>query len=248
MKMNYIIYLVGQNGEKNHPLHSHDEYEVLYYLEGKGVLRSSNGDKPFFPGQSIIIPPGVKHGSVSEGGYLVVGITGTLENAFSLNEPVCVPDNAERDAEALVRMLLRNRNAPRDYRAALLEAYFRFLQHRLQPEDAVTQAVRKVASAFAERFYDASLSASAILRESGYAEDYIRAQFRKIYGKTPTEYLAQLRIEQALHLMEIYRGAFPLSEVAERCGFGDYVYFSKRFKAQTGISPQTYTKKISAER
>ena len=247
MRMDNIIYLVGQNGEKNHPLHSHEEYELLYYLEGKGVMRTSQGDLPFYPGQSMIIPPGVKHGSLSEGGYLVVGITGAVGNSFSLTDPVCVPDNAERDAEALVRMLLRNRSGPRDYRAALLEAYIRFLLHRLQPEDAVTRAVRKVASVFAERFYDAARSPSAVLRESGYAEDYIRAQFRRVYGKTPTEYLTQLRIEQAVNLMEIYRGAFPLSEVAERCGFGDYVYFSKRFKAQAGVSPQAYAKKISAE-
>ena len=33
---------------------------------------------------------------------------------------------------------------------------------------------------------------------------------------------------------------FP-AEIAEKCGYTDYVYFSRRFKQITGISPREYT-------
>jgi AraC-like DNA-binding protein len=33
-----------------------------------------------------------------------------------------------------------------------------------------------------------------------------------------------------------------LSEVAEQVGYDDYVYFSKNFKAVTGVSPREYLK------
>jgi AraC-like DNA-binding protein len=40
--------------------------------------------------------------------------------------------------------------------------------------------------------------------------------------------------------MYTYGKSVSLTEVAEKCGFTDYVYFSKKFKAVTGIAPRTY--------
>ena len=40
--------------------------------------------------------------------------------------------------------------------------------------------------------------------------------------------------------MDIYKKHIPLSDIAERCGYNDYVYFSRRFKHITGICPRKY--------
>ncbi len=39
-----------------------------------------------------------------------------------------------------------------------------------------------------------------------------------------------------------YKNHFSLAEVAEKCGYTDYVYFSKKFKEKVGISPMLYKK------
>ena len=66
------------------------------------------------------------------------------------------------------------------------------------------------------------------------------AKFKKNIGKTPTEFLTEIRITHACHLIDIYKKHIPLSDIAERCGYTDYVYFSRRFKQITGTCPNKY--------
>ena len=89
---------------------------------------------------------------------------------------------------------------------------------------------------------DSELNIGQLLRSSGYAEDYIRAQFKKITGKTPGRFLTEIRIKHACYMMEAYGSVLTLNEIAEKCGYTDYVYFSKRFKEITGSTPRHYTK------
>ncbi|MBQ9760845.1 MAG: AraC family transcriptional regulator, partial [Clostridia bacterium] len=67
-----------------------------------------------------------------------------------------------------------------------------------------------------------------------------RSCFKKITGKTPNEFLTEIRIKHACYLIDIYQDNLSLSEIAEKCGYLDYIYFSKRFKLVTGISPREY--------
>jgi AraC-like DNA-binding protein len=110
----------------------------------------------------------------------------------------------------------------------------------LTVEDAISMSVRTIAGDISERFLDSSLSLSELLKRSGYAEDYIRAHFKRIIGKTPTAFLHELRIKHACYLIETYHHILPLSEIAAQCGYTDYVLFSKRFKTIIGMSPKEF--------
>lgn len=68
----------------------------------------------------------------------------------------------------------------------------------------------------------------------------MRSCFKKITGKTPNEFLTEIRIKHACFLIEVYRSELSLSEISEQCGYLDYVYFSKKFKSVTGMSPREY--------
>ena len=63
---------------------------------------------------------------------------------------------------------------------------------------------------------------------------------RRITGKTPVEFLTDVRIRHACFLMEFYGETLSLGQVAEQCGYNDYVYFSKKFKQAVGLSPRAY--------
>ena len=93
-----------------------------------------------------------------------------------------------------------------------------------------------------KRFHDPDLDLAALLRESGYAEDYIRAGFKRVMGMTPTAFLIQMRIRHACYLIDTFRNTLSLSEIGERCGYVDYVMFSKKFKEVMGMSPRAYKK------
>ena len=93
-------------------------------------------------------------------------------------------------------------------------------------------------------FHDCDFNVTELLKQSGYAEDYIRMCFKKTVGKTPVEYLTNLRIKHAKTLINIYRNSMPLTDVSFNCGFDDYIYFSRKFKQVVGVSPHAYEKSI----
>ena len=49
-----------------HKLHKHpDQEEVIYGLEGEGIAKSEEGDKPIRPGSFVFIPAGADHATIN---------------------------------------------------------------------------------------------------------------------------------------------------------------------------------------
>lgn len=70
--------------------------------------------------------------------------------------------------------------------------------------------------------------------------------FRTGIRQSPTEYLIACRIGTAKKLLETT--AQPVTELALRTGFNSPAYFSKLFKAHTGMTPNAYRTKSAAHR
>jgi len=151
-----------------------------------------------------------------------------------------VLDNAENEALRLGKIIYQNRHIDPEYASLLLKALIHFLLRNLEIEDEIFASTRSIAEYISTHFHDCNINLHALLQASGYAEDYIRAHFKKMTGKTPLAFLNEIRVTHASFLMEVYAGSLSLSEIAEKCGFTDYVYFSRRFKEVFGTSPREY--------
>lgn len=233
-----------QDGIKTYPLHKHKNYEIMFCLQGTGKLRTHKSDFCFSPGSIIIVPPGTEHGSASEKGFKNISVAGDFEKLLHFEEIVVLSDNAQNEGRMLATMIYNNRHKNNEYISKLCSAYIHFILQYVNVTDSIGRAVNKIMSEIANSFYDSDLSLRHLLRESGYAEDYIRAHFKKITGKAPNEYLTNMRIQHAVFLIDIYADTLSLQQIAERCGYSDYVYFSKRFKEIKGISPKAYKKAL----
>lgn len=64
--------------------------------------------------------------------------------------------------------------------------------------------------------------------------------FQKHLKISPGEYLNRYRLNQAKNLLNRFHGQMSIKEVARRTGFTDPLYFSKRFKKYTGLSPSEF--------
>lgn len=69
--------------------------------------------------------------------------------------------------------------------------------------------------------------------------------FRTMTGKTPVQYLTELRIDRAKQLL--IGSDQRLKEIAEQTGFRDEYYFSRRFKQSVGLSPIQFVRLQSTD-
>ncbi len=138
------------------------------------------------------------------------------------------------------KMIYKHRFANSELISSLIETFSRLLMQNINFEEKINFAVNNITNKITSDFFDSRIDINTLLKNSGYAPDYIRVQFKKITGKTPIEFLTNVRIHHACYLINVYRNSLTLIEVAEKCGFTDYVYFSKRFKQITGVSPRKY--------
>ena len=93
---------------------------------------------------------------------------------------------------------------------------------------------------FVEHNYNEKLSLDYLSRRLGYSKQTLISKFRKKYGKTPIEFLTMIRVNHARYLIDLYKNSFSLAYIAEKCGYSDYIYFSRKFKQIIGISPRKY--------
>jgi AraC-like DNA-binding protein len=66
----------------------------------------------------------------------------------------------------------------------------------------------------------------------------LNRKFRTETGKTPIEYLIDVRIEHSKALLR--RQNIPITEIAVRCGFSSSSHFSSCFAGRIGITPSEY--------
>jgi AraC-like DNA-binding protein len=88
-----------------------------------------------------------------------------------------------------------------------------------------------------------SLSAVDLSTHAGLSPSRFRERFQRDLGTTPREFLKDLRLNEGKRLLRETRR--PIKEIAERCGYGDLVAFSRAFKTRFATSPACYRKEAS---
>lgn len=235
--MNFLIDLIKADS----PLHKHKNYEIIVYTKGCGVSVVAGKKIEIGPGKIVIIPPGTEHSTTASGGDCErIYINGDLSHCLFLNSPAVVADNASNDGLTLAKMIYTNRHPNTEYTMTLVNALVHFLLGEIKIESDIFLAIKEIVDKISNDFHNININLNMILKKSGYAEDYIRSEFKKVTSKTPTEFLTETRIKQACFLMDTYKNVLSLSEIAEKCGYTDYVYFSRRFKQTMGMSPRKY--------
>lgn len=84
------------------------------------------------------------------------------------------------------------------------------------------------------------LSIKDLAELCGISETYFRRIFMDTFSISPKEYIINLRIAYAKHLLETEE--FSVTDVAQMCGYLEPCHFSREFKKHLGISPNEYAK------
>lgn len=103
----------------------------------------------------------------------------------------------------------------------------------VQANQLVARAIQYVKQHFRE-----DVTLVNVAEELNVSLFYLSKLFRKHTGTNFTEYLTQLRVEQAKKLLAA--GEMSVKEVAYAAGFNSQSYFSKIFKKYAGVAPSEY--------
>ncbi len=225
-------------------LHTHEHYEIMLVQTGNAVFVTESESHPIYEGSIIVIPPQVMHNVISDEKYNIISITGDFEQFSRFDSPVILQDNVYSEGKKLAELVLYNRFTSEEYFTALCNAYIHFLFLNLDyPKSDMNTVIYKIMDEMKKNYGNSELSIIQLLRDSGYAKDYVRTKFFEVTKMTPKKYLTAIRMKRAKELLGIYGEDVNISRIAEQCGIVDPAVFSKNFKQFYGISPKQYIKK-----
>lgn len=93
--------------------------------------------------------------------------------------------------------------------------------------------------------YGEKITLQDIVTKLNYSISFLNKKFKQETGTTFIDYLNRYRLQKSIEFLE--KGEYSLQEIAWKCGFADYKYFSNTFKRQLGHSPKTYLNLVQEE-
>ena len=114
------------------------------------------------------------------------------------------------------------------------------LEKHFQKENSnrIKPSILKAKEEIDKNFADNSLLVSSL----NISASYLRSEFREAYSVSPIEYLKNIRLKNALSLLD--SGYYSVKEIAAKSGYGSVSYFIQAFRTATGYSPKKYGEKI----
>ncbi|MCM3701594.1 helix-turn-helix domain-containing protein [Paenibacillus macerans] len=92
--------------------------------------------------------------------------------------------------------------------------------------------------AYMENHFKDKITREQLAAMAGVSSSHYSILFKRFAGFSPQEYLSRLRVHRAAELL--IGGSGTLREIAQKVGYKDEFYLSRRFKRQTGVSPTAY--------
>lgn len=244
--------LIGSNVP--HSCHSLTGESVLYssiIAAPEFISGEIGGDverkcmRPFLEGSAgpcIRIDGGEADGTESNG----IGADGTESNGIGAESRRLLQMLDEIDRLYTEKPLcheLRIKGLLCEILAALLpEAYRNPANKRLQSVPASSAELERLQLTldYLHQHYDSVVSLQELADLTHLSREACCRSFRRMTGKSITEYLQEYRVTQSLPL--IRSGRYSISQVAELCGFSNASRFAAAFRKRMGINPGHYHK------
>ena len=108
----------------------------------------------------------------------------------------------------------------------------------------LTPIIRDIVD-YVDSHIDEEISVNELCRRFSYSVAYVSAQFSRQMGLPLKQFIVTKKIALAKQLLD---ESLSVTQVCERCGFGDYSNFIRTFKKNVGVSPLQWRKEREAIR
>ncbi len=237
------VYIAKSNF-KNFKPHSHDFYEFEYFLEGSGVCEVNGKEYPFQKGDISFVTPLDIHGYKGDSRVKTLTVHFRLPDLNQkflgiTNINACVIKSTREMQNAFDILMCQD---PEDeFFELLCEKILEIILILfLQITNTTTKNVlpRWIYSAieYINLNFKNNISLKSVSEYAGYSQEYFCRQFKKYVGVSFLNYLTELRVTYAKHLLD--NQEITVTNACYECGFQCLRSFNRAFKKKYGYSPK----------
>ncbi|MBB6677861.1 helix-turn-helix transcriptional regulator [Cohnella lubricantis] len=244
--MTYFVRKICNTSWKLEP-HRISYYDLVFMLEGSADYRVDGVAYHVREGDLLLIKPGSERYATTTG-MTCVAIDFKLREGEHIDLPVVSSRKDFDDFQWLFQELDFEWLQQKDGYQLKCQAIFALILHKLLFEGQHNSANVHVEAIkrYIVEHYDEKLSVAEVARAVKLNPVYCGALFKKSEGRSISEFINLVRVNQAASLLET--GEYNVGEAAERTGFKDIYHFSNTFKRLMGMPPGTYRNKPAASR
>ncbi len=229
--------------------HVHKAWELVYCTGGQGAFHFKDGSRiDYAAGYMVAIPPEVVHCNVSEEGFTNIHIN-IQSPSFAQQNAFCIIDEDDSLLGAFTqarKYYMSDKNRHELVTHALGELIASYIIVRSSNSE-YSKPVEQLRSSIMENYHSVSYDLEEAIRALPFHYDYVRRLFKKEIGMSPLEYLTSLRMRNAEYLLNIrIENGYTIGEIAQMCGFGNALYFSRVFKKHFDCSPSDFCRSRNA--
>ena len=216
----------------------------LLLLSGECVYEWGGQRTTLTAGSLIYLPKGSTHFVYAEErsiefyrvNFSLVDVTDGEEIIFS-RDPMLIGDTAPRNIVELCEELRRATLLPHSgfKSTSLIAELLEYVRHSMT---RVTASRISAAVEYVNDHYTEEISVTELADICYLSEAHLFRLFKSELGMSPIDYKNSLRIKKAESLL--CDPECSIAEIGEMLGFENACYFSRIFKAKTGLSPMSF--------
>lgn len=232
----------------------HDDYLLIYCLEGRGRIWTDGKSHGIAPGDLVLLPPGRSHAYETDArtpwtiywvhfdGPRASDFIGALTpDTQSPLIPLGLHARLTADFEALLDARQASHNLAAFIHCAnqlrQLLTHIALLRPLAKRQAGDSLDLERIHSLMLARLHE-QLDIDTLAAAVSLSKYHFIKKYKALTGTTPINHFIHLKIERACHLLDVTTKG--IGEIAWAVGYDDAYYFSRIFKKSMGISPTQY--------
>lgn len=221
-------------------------YDILSFrLKGRGKFITKNETITVKPGDVLYIPKNTEYHQKSSDETVIAVHFINYSFKKSNKMEIIRPEASHYIEEIFKNMYDCWKEKKQGHRYRCMSLLYDLLytlncQETSQIIDSITHdsKMNSVIDYIHSNFRYGTIDISELADMCSVSSTYFRKMFKKIHGVSPSQYIINLKLEFASHLLS--SNLYTVAEVSHKSGFNDTKYFSKLFKQSFGITPKKY--------
>lgn len=228
-----------------------ENYEFELYIKGEGYSVIDGVKYPYTPGALVLARPGTKR--YSYGGFEcfcihfmpekndeIIDIIDRFPAWYkpqNLREIEKIFGNCESRGAFTKNDRMYISGAVLQLVAVLNDMIYPFGENKTSKHSRYLSEIVK-AKTYLETNYGTKITLPTVAAEVNLSPNFFRIVFKELVGRSPHEYLLEIRIRKAEAYLE--NTDFPINQIADLCGFETQSYMNYVFSKYCGVSPYKY--------